>query len=239
LQELASELVALQRKLARAERLAVLGALAGRLAHELGTPLHSIGGHLDLMLKDPRLPKDLRERAQIVADEVDRLCGLLRDYLKRLRAPDPRPVPTDLNALVGRIARLMGPVLEAGSVALRLELDPLASAPFRLDPRQVEQVLLNLVQNALDAMPGGGTLVLATGAEPQGRRVSVRDTGHGIPADLRERVFEPFFTTKDLGEGSGLGLAICLEIARAHGGTVSVDSEPGEGTAVTVRLGKS
>lgn len=232
-----SELQAHQRQLGRAERLAALGALVARLAHELGTPLHSVAGHLDLMLSDGGLPEALRRRAMVIAGEVDRLGALIRNHLKRLRSPQPEIEPTDLSALVRRIIDLMRPLLEVRSVAVELDLPAVAAAPFECDPRQVEQVVMNLVQNALDAMPEGGTLILRTMVTEHGRAISVADSGSGVAPEHLDRVFEPFFTTKGAGHGTGLGLSLCREIAHAHGGDIVLDSKPGMGTVVTLTLG--
>jgi signal transduction histidine kinase len=232
-----AELQSLQRRLGRAERLAALGALAATLAHELGTPLHSIAGHLDLMRTDPSLPGALKERTEIVAGEVDRLCELIRHHLKRLRSPLPAPAPNDVTALVSRIVRVMEPTCAAKRVRVQLDLDEAAAAPFACDGRQVEQVLMNLMQNAFDAMPDGGRLTIRTTHLESGRAISVCDDGQGIPPDVIDRVFEPFFTTKGADHGTGLGLSLCREIARNHGGDVALDSRPGEGTVVTLTLG--
>ena len=232
-----SELQAHQRQLGRAERLAALGALVARLAHELGTPLHSVAGHLDLMLADDGFPAVLRERALVIAGEVDRLGALIRNHLKRLRSPQPEIEPTDLSSLVRKIIDLMRPLLEVRSVSVELDLPPDAGEPFLGDPRQIEQVVMNLVQNALDAMPQGGNLILRTMVTENGRAISVADTGCGVAPEHLDRVFEPFFTTKGAGQGTGLGLPLCREIAHSHGGDIVLDSKPGMGTVVTLTLG--
>jgi signal transduction histidine kinase len=231
-----SDLLALQRRLGRAERLVALGAMAAKLAHELGTPLHSVAGHLDLLLAQEELPLPVRERAEIVAGEVERLGLLIRRHLRWLRSPEPEPVPTNVNSLMERIMAVMRPVLEVRSIASSLDLDPEAAAPFPCDARHVEQVVMNLVQNALDAMPEGGSLVVRTAVTESGRAISVCDDGDGIPEEHIDRVFEPFFTTKEAGRGTGLGLSLCREIARNHGGDIVLDSKPGIGTVVTLTL---
>jgi signal transduction histidine kinase len=230
------DLLELQRRLTQAQRSAALGALVARLAHELGTPLHSIAGHLDLILGDPACPDALRDRAGIVAGEVNRLSQLIRGYLHQLRAPDPVYLPTDLNELVRATARLLEPAMADGRVALSLDLASEAAAQFPCDRGQVEQVLLNLAQNALDAMGDGGRLIIRTTRTEAGRSISVCDSGHGVPGDVLDRVFDPFFSTKALGRGSGLGLGICRDIARNHGGDILLDSEPDVGTVVTLTL---
>jgi signal transduction histidine kinase len=231
-----AELHALQRRLAHAERTAALGALVARLAHELGTPLHSIAGHVALMLDDSELSPAVRRRAGIVAGEVERLSNLIRRYLRKLASPEPVPVLTDLNALLEGVLELFEPVLRVRGVGLELDLRPEAAAPFPCDRDQVQQVVLNLVQNAIDAMPEGGMLLLCTEGTPDGRTVSIADTGAGIPRDLRERVFESFFTTKGEGGGTGIGLGLSREIARSHGGDLVLDSNGEQGTVVTLTL---
>jgi signal transduction histidine kinase len=231
-----NELLALQRRVGRAQRLAALGAMVARLAHEMGTPLHSVAGHLDLLLADEGLPPRARERVEIVLAEVERLGMMIREHLRWLRSPEPKLAPTDLNALVRRAMAVMRPVLQARSITPTLDLDPKAAAPFRCDAHQVEQVLMNLVQNALDAMPRGGDLAVRTAVTESGRAISVCDDGEGIPPELLGRVAEPFFTTKAAERGTGLGLPLCLEIARHHGGDIALDSKPGIGTVVTVTL---
>ena len=231
-----SPLLSLQRKLSQSQRAAALGALAGRLAHELGTPLHSIAGHLDLMLADEDLAGDLRRRTEIVSGEVTRLSALIRRYLRRLRTPDPAPRPTDVRALVESVLDVLEPLLERQGIELELDFEAGVEEPILCDGDQVEQVVLNLVQNAIDAMPDGGRLVLRAGPTEDGRAISVCDSGRGIPSRYIDYVFEPFFTTKGARQGSGLGLAICREIARAHGGDILLDSKPGLGTIVTLTL---
>jgi len=232
-----SELLNYQQELARAERLAALGALAAKLAHELGTPLHSIAGHLDLMLADPALPPVIAERARIVAGEVDRLSGMIRRLLRQLRVPQPEVEPTDINELLRRIVRVLEPLLDVRGIEVETDLAADAATPFPCDPRQIEQVIMNLVQNALDSMPDGGLLIVRTSVTSSGRSISVADTGLGVPPDVIGRVFEPFFTTKQAGQGTGLGLPLCREIARSHGGDIILDSKLGLGTVVTLTLG--
>jgi len=196
-----------------------------------------VAGHLDLLLAEDDLSDSARARIAIVAREVDRLGRLIRTHLRQLRSGDRVTRATDLNALVQEVAAMMQPGVDASGLELALELDPHASEPFACDPLQVEQAMVNLVRNAIDATEEGGSITVRTQCAGRGRVLSVADTGAGVAADVRERVFEPFFSTKGPGEGSGLGLAICREVARAHGGSIVFDSEPGIGTVVTLTLG--
>ena len=232
----AASLLDLERRRGRTQRLAALGALVARLAHELGTPLHSIAGHVDLVMRDEGVPPAARARLELVSQEVRRLSRLIRRYLERLRTPLPAPEPQDLHAVVQDVLAMLGPVLAERDIALGIDVDEGVEAPIAFDRDQIEQVVFNLVQNAIDAMPKGGTLTIRLGCSGLGRSLSVCDSGRGVAPDVREHVFEPFFTTKGGGRGSGLGLAICREIARAHGGDVRLDSKPGLGTVVTVTI---
>jgi signal transduction histidine kinase len=229
------ESIELQRRLAQAERAAALGELVGRIAHELGTPLHSVAGHLQLMLQSPELSNELRDRVEVVAGEVDRLSALIRSHLRRLRSPRPRTQTVDLGQLVRHVAAVVEPELRTRQIRLQLALAP-GALDVACDRDQIEQVLLNLVQNAIDAMSAGGQLVVRTLSVDEGHAVSVCDDGAGIAEDHVARIFDPFFTTKEEGRGSGLGLPLCREIARNHGGDLRVDSKPGEGTVATVLL---
>lgn len=232
-----AELLELQRRVARSEQLAALGAMAARLAHELGTPLHSVAGHLDLLLAEEELPDAARERIAIVAREVDRLGRLIRANLRQLRTSEAAVQPTDVNALVDSVLVMMQPVLDAHGITVARDFDADAHEEFSCDALQVEQALVNLVQNAVDAMSGGGTLSLTTRRVGRGRLISVADDGVGVEEENLDRLFEPFYSTKSQSGGCGLGLVICREVARNHGGNIVLDSKPGLGTVVTLTLG--
>lgn len=229
-------LLALERRQGRTQRLAALGALVARLAHELGTPLHSIAGHLDLILEDPETSAATRERLDVVSGEVRRLSKMIRRYLEHLKTPQPNLRPVDLTAVIVDVLRWLEPTIGRAGTRLELDFAPGVESPLACDREQIEQVIVNLVQNAVDAMPHGGDLTIRVDHAGAGRAISVCDTGVGVSADARPHVFEPFFTTKKGGRGSGLGLAICREIARAHGGEVRLAGKQGVGTVVTVTL---
>ena len=232
-----AELLELQRRVARSEQLAALGAMAARLAHELGTPLHSVAGHLELLLAEAELPDAARDRIGIVAREVDRLGRLIRTNLRRLRTSDAAVRPADVNALVASVLTMMQPVLDAHGITVQREFDPRAAEEFSCDAMQIEQALVNLIQNSIDAMTGGGTLSVTTRAAGRGRVISVADDGVGVAEEDQGRLFEPFFSTKSQSGGCGLGLVICREVARNHGGSIVLDSKPGLGAVVTLTLG--
>ncbi len=242
-----TERLALQQQVIRAERLAVVGELAAGLAHEIRTPLTSISNSVRLL--QGTLPgaggEDARLLLGIIAKEAKRLSALLTDFLKFARPRPPRPAPTDLNGLVREVVRLArdGRVhAEAVSVELALA-DDLPEAP--VDRDQLQQALLNLVVNGLEAClsvrrePGAQPprLTVRTAGPGQGRagwEITISDTGPGIAPEDRARLFEPFFSKKP--DGTGLGLAITKRILDAHGGRIEVSSAPGAGATFTLVL---
>ncbi len=232
-----------ERSVARLERLASLGQLASTIAHEVGTPLNAIYGHIQLMRADPSLLARHGERLGTIESQIELLTRTIQGVLTDLRAPETRLVRVSLNPVLRELAAFTGAAVKARSVRLDLDLDH--DLPEVLaDRAQLSQVFVNLLTNALDAMPAGGKLKIQTRrATLDGERrgepavaIEFADTGVGIAAEDAKRVFEPFFTTKALGQGTGLGLAICQQVVKRHGGVVSVASEKGRGSRFTVVL---
>jgi signal transduction histidine kinase len=227
-----------QRELRQAEcrrrlaRLESLGTLAGGIAHDFNNLLTVIRGHTELALDT--MPRDVPgradlERVQHAAERGEALARLLlvpgeRESGRR-RAADP-------NAVVDEAVRLLGPVLDRG-VELVTQLEPGLPA-VGLDPGSLEHALLNVLINAGAAMPDGGRITVETARTGAGVRLTVSDTGYGMPAEVVERAFEPYFTTK--GHGIGLGLASVCRAVQEAGGTASLASEPGAGTTVRIDL---
>jgi len=220
-------------RLLRAERLSAVGQMAARVAHEIRNPLVAIGGFARLLLRDAPAEGSMRENIQIIASEVRRLETILREVLDFSNPTPPRMGKVDLTRLGHEAVELLRWELREASVAIRFEADEdLPEA--RADRDQVFQALLNVVQNAIHAMPEGGILSLHARSRPGWLELAVRDTGPGIPHEARARIFEPFFTTKST--GSGLGLTIAQNIFREHGGEIQVDTKEGEGTTFYLRL---
>jgi two-component system NtrC family sensor kinase len=224
-----------QRRLRHSDRLALLGRTMGMVAHEMGTPLHSIAGHLELLQQE--LPPEARQgsaerRLAIVGSQLARLIETIEQLLAATRRPAAARSVVDLNALVREALELVSPGVTAAGVRVVTELGPVP--PVEADASQIQQALLNVVTNALDAMPAGGVLRVQTATERRPGRawalVRVGDTGPGIAAEHLKRIFEPFFTTKELGKGSGLGLFITQQIVQDHGGEIEADSRPEHGT---------
>ncbi len=216
----------------RSERLAVIGELSARMAHEIRNPLATIGGFARAIARGTR-PDRIEANARVIVEEVERLEKLLADTLNFTRPTSLDLKPTDLNDLAETVFGLLKGALDRGRVTLEKRLEPDLPSVVA-DAAQVKQVLLNLAQNACQAMPDGGTLRVSTRRMNGGVEVVVEDTGTGIsPEDLRN-IFNPFFTTKT--SGTGLGLAISRKIVSDHAGDIAVASQPGVGTTVTVRL---
>ena len=231
-----------ERDLVRSERLAVVGKMAATITHEVRNPLSSIGLNAEL-LEDELASvagdtgQEARSLCRAIQTEVDRLTAITEEYLRFARLPKPKLHPHDVNAIVDNLADFEREQLALRGVELVVELAP-ALPRVELDDQQMRQSLLNLLRNAADAVAeiGGGEVRISTslGADGAGVQVSVADDGPGMAADMADKIFDPFFSTKQ--GGTGLGLALTHQIVREHGGTISVDSAPGQGARFTVAL---
>lgn len=240
LRDLNGKLFEARREMGRLERLAAIGEAAAMVAHEVGTPLTSVSGHLQLLAEEAQEPH-VKERLSVIEMHIERAIAMTQGFLDSARFPAPNRHPIQMNALIHEVLALASPGIgrQRGIQAVT-ELSP--ELPEVLaDGNQLRQVLLNLVTNALDAMPEGGRLSLGTqpvlGADGMvSIQVQIADTGPGIPLEDLRRIFDPFFTTKGPGQGTGLGLAICQRIVKAHKGSLEVQSEQGQGTTFLMTL---
>lgn len=216
----------------RRERMSTLGSLAAGAAHEMNNVLTLIFGWLQLMVADETDPEK-RKTLHLVADAADRLGFLTRHLLEFARAPLGKVAPVDVNQALDDVLALVGYQLEKNNIQVRRELD--AGLP-RIQGSRAElcHACLNLVLNAMHAMPQGGTLTVRTGAAEGRVVIEIADTGCGMPPEVRQRLFQPFFTTR--AGGTGLGLLVCREIVARHGGEIAVRSEVGKGTVFTLRF---
>jgi two-component system, NtrC family, sensor kinase len=224
-----------QTQLAHTEKMAAVGTLAASVAHEVNNPLGGMLTCLENMRADPSNVEMRSKYLPLIENGVERIQRTVANLLDFSR---PRPLqlePVSINDTVRRVVDLAAYQLRKGAVETRLGLhadDPHVIA----DRSQMEQLFLNLVLNALQAMPGGGQLTLHTGVADGQAFAEVRDTGRGIPPEIRERIFDPFFTTRDPGCGTGLGLAVSDNIVAAHGGRIELTSRVGAGSAFRVWL---
>lgn len=234
LEEANATLFEIQRELTKFERLAAAGQLAAQFAHEVGTPLNLISGHVQLLsarIEDQKT----RERLDLISSQITRIERIVRNLLDATRRPRPNLETMDVRTLLQKIFEVTAPTLAARQVELITDFEE--NLPLiRGDSEQLQQVFINLINNSLDAMPQGGQLffsVLASGGQVE---VKCRDTGEGIEDEIKPRIFDPLFTTKQRGRGSGLGLAVVEQIIREHGGAIEVESGAGQGAEFIIRL---
>jgi two-component system, sporulation sensor kinase E len=218
-------------RLRRAENLAALTTLTASMAHEIKNPLGSIGIHIQLIQKEMR-DKTQIETAEVgkylnvINEEVSRLNKVVLDFLFAVRPMDIRLESGDINRVISEILEFLKFELEQGHVSLTVSLGDLPD--IELDEKYMKQALLNIIQNALQAMPDGGSLVVKTYIRGERVFVELVDSGKGIPEGQIEKMFEPYYTTKEF--GSGLGLTIVYKIVKEHMGEIYVNSKEGKGT---------
>lgn len=220
------------------ERVAALQLLAAGVAHEIGNPLNSLTIHLQLL--ERRLQKiHGDERAQfegplkIARDEIKRLDTIVTQFLRAIRPAPLQRATKDINSLVRDAADFLKPELHSRNILVELALTP-GIPVLEVDQDQLKQAFFNIMKNASEAMKQGGLLLIRTSADAEWVNVSFTDTGGGMTNEAMARVFEPYFTTKK--SGSGLGLMITQRIVRAHGGELVIESDPGKGLKLTIRL---
>jgi len=226
------------------EKMASIGKMAAVLAHEINNPLSGILTYAKLLRKwldhedgGNSRRTEIRDSLDLIASESRRCGDLVKNLLTFSRTTPMNLQATDLNKVIHRSLRLVQHQLDLASIQVQPELDP-DLPPVLCDGAQIEQVLLALMMNAIDAMPQGGNLWLVTkiNRDEGSVRIVVRDDGSGIPPEILPRLFEPFLTTKETGRGVGLGLAISRSILERHNGNIEVQSEVGRGTTFTVTL---
>jgi PAS domain S-box-containing protein len=237
----------LQEQLAQAQKMESVGRLAGGIAHDFNNLLTAITGHADLALMRDGVPEDIREDLNQIIEAGERAAGLTGQLLAFARKQVMEPQVLDSGELVDRLGGMLRRIIGED---IELNIDSPSGFFVRADPSQIEQVLINLVSNARDAMPQGGTLSIETRGVSLTTEagapcdlsagdyivIAVADSGPGVDSSIREQIFEPFFTTKPKGKGTGLGLAMCYGIARQNGGVITLASRSGEGAKFEVYL---
>jgi GAF domain-containing protein/CheY-like chemotaxis protein len=243
------ELAQTQGQLTQAQRMEAVGQLAGGIAHDFNNLLTVIMGRSELLLNCLKPADPIRQGIELVQKAAGRAVDLTRQLLAFSRKQVLQPTSLDLNGIITNLEQMLRRVI-GEDISLVTTLDP-ALGHVRADPSQIEQVIMNLVVNARDAMPQGGRLSIETshvdldaayvqrhaGAHPGPHvRLAVGDTGVGMPSEVQAHIFEPFFTTKDPGQGTGLGLATVYGIVKQSEGYIEVDTEPGRGTTFRIYL---
>jgi two-component system, NtrC family, sensor kinase len=222
-------LLTLEERARGLDRLALIHETAAVFAHEIGTPLNTVSGHLQLLRDDLEAQHDPKgiERARLLLAQVDRVAGIVRAGLDRGAWPTPLRQREDLNAIALRMTRFLEPSLSDARVRTHLPHDSGPPVLATCDPAMVEQILLNLLKNAVEALPGGGTVTIATGRADHQAYIDVQDDGPGLDAEAASNLFRPFSTTKGP-LGTGLGLAVSRRLARMlDGDLVHVPSARG------------
>jgi signal transduction histidine kinase len=230
-----------QRQLSQSEKLAAVGQVTAAMAHQIGTPLNSISGYLQLILQDGNLQSKDHGRLKIIESQLDRLADSVKNLLSFTRQPKPHLKSLEVNEVLEELIHLSEPWFLARNVKLAKHLSP-NLPPIWADPTHLQTLFLNLITNALDAMPKGGVLTIKTrqclpphsSKEERWLEIAMADTGIGITEESKKRIFEPFFTTKKMGEGTGLGLAICEKIIKEHSGRIEIESEVGKGSTFLI-----
>jgi signal transduction histidine kinase len=221
------------RKRGEPKDLAAIGEVAAGIAHDMNNRLAVILGQTQLLRRTASLDPAVDRKLEKIEQEALRSSTMMRGLLERSRS-EPAQEPVAINTVVARALDL---VKVRPEQTIDLELDLSDNAPVIVgDGEQLAQVLVHLLSNALDAMPETGRLTVRTGITDDSLEISVTDTGSGIDPEQVSRIFEPFFTTKVAGQGTGLGLFLTLHILKNHGGSITVDTAPGRGTTMLVRL---
>jgi signal transduction histidine kinase len=227
--------LALRKKIDHQERLAIIGEVVAGVVHELSSPLNGIRNSFRALLRDPEGFVKRGDILRLMNEALERMAAISRRLLTLARDPQLDKQPLVVNEVVERgLAELQHRVDSTG-VSLQSRLAP-RLPPILADSIAVGEVITNLVSNALDAVEGGGRVTVETSHGHGDIEIRVMDTGRGIPPSMRARLFEPFQSTKPVGKGTGLGLAISKRLVEAHGGSITVASDGGQGTTVTVRL---
>ncbi len=252
LHELSQELALLQSELHHREKLALAGQLTASIAHEIGTPLHSLYGHVQLLETEIGRIESVssaKNRIGIIASQIERIEKTVQDFLSLTARPQEEPIATFVGDVVQNILQLVSTRTKELGVEIQLQIEPHLPSVF-LYPNDLEQILLNLLNNALDELEemypkssaGYGVSAPKTisisvkSSKAQAIILTVQDTGRGISTEDLRKVFKPFFTKKSKGKGTGLGLAICQQLAQRFGGQIQVQSELGKGTAFQVSI---
>ncbi len=235
-------------QLRHTERLSSFGLLSAGIAHELGTPLNVVDGRAKMIVDEDLSESEVKECAAIIRNQAERMTGIIRQLLDFTRRPRQHASPQNIAVLVKQVFQLLYPMAGKQHVIFFLNKSDGADVTLHVDPSQIQQVLVNLLMNSIQAMPQGGKVDVSLSnellsLEPGGTeslekylKIRIQDEGEGICQDNLENIFTPFFTTKSIGTGTGLGLSIAHGIVEEHGGWIDVESKVKHGACFTVYL---
>jgi two-component system NtrC family sensor kinase len=230
--KMAEDIDSAQKQLIQSEKMASLGQLSAGVAHEINNPLANISLNAQMLQQDLEDEK-AQKRLSKIEDNVDRATRIVKSLLEFSRTPEFHPTYTDINALITKTLDILKHETKRVEVVEKFEKE-LPEVP--VDPNQIQQVFINIISNACQAMTGGGTLTLRTGQIGDIVEIEISDTGEGISPENLRKVFDPFFTTRKVGKGTGLGLSISYRIIEKHGGHIDVKSVVGKGTSFIIKL---
>jgi PAS domain S-box-containing protein len=227
--------VQLEEQLQISEKMASIGLLAAGVAHEVNTPLTGISSFTQMLLENAPPDDPSTQVLEKIERQTFRAAKIVNGLLNLARPAQVDSGPCDINAVVNDVLSLLEHQFRTGSIQVRKELTDVPPVVQGME-HKLQQVFLNLFLNARDAMPKGGWLTIVTRGDRDGAVVEIADTGSGIPAEQLSRIYDPFFTTKEIGKGTGLGLSITYGIVQEHGGSITCDSQVGQGTRFSIRL---
>jgi signal transduction histidine kinase len=227
--------VELQKQVNQLQQLTAMGYLTATLAHDLGTPLHSIAGLASLLQESGDWPPDVARKLELIVQQTQRLNTVIQNVRRATRPPEAHFETVTVQGLLNETLSLVEPLMQKAGIALQVDFDEKLPG-IHADRYRVQTALFNLIQNAIEAMPAGGRITVSTAAATDRKElsISIADTGKGIPPELMERICEPFFSTHQEEGMRGLGLAIVQDIVKMHGGRMEIQSAPDEGTKVTL-----
>jgi PAS domain S-box-containing protein len=227
----------IQEQLRKTERVAELGTLASGMAHEIGTPMNVILGRAEYLM-DRVKEEPVKKGLQTIVTQVERITKVMNQLLTFARRKSPERGPLDLSRAIEDSLEIFQERLAKSRVKVEMQIDKACPRAFA-DGDQMSQVMINLIMNALHAMEDGGILRIGMAQDGEMVRLTVADTGQGIPQAVLPKIFEPFYTTKEFGKGTGLGLTVVKGIIEEHHGTITVESEEGKGTRFTILIPRS
>ncbi len=223
-----------EKQIIRSEKLATLGKLAAGIAHEINNPLGNISLYAQMLIQKVK-DKKAKKKLRIIEEQANQAARIVKSLLEFSRQMEPKFRDVNLNEVVSKTLEILQPQISINNIKVIKNLNK-TLPEVKADPAQIQQVLVNIINNAIESMPGGGTLIIDTRRRDGEVEISITDTGEGIPEENLSKIFDPFFSTKGVGKGTGLGLSVSYGIIERHGGRIEVESEVGVGSTFRIIL---